>query len=119
MDASQLMNFKNIIKNPKIPGSPFNNYSNKNLFIYPNHNLSIYFPIIKFVRCPICLGQVTCGKRPNNCFHVYCSLCIKKWSQYKKLCPTCRSEYQKVLAVNLTETWIKDQLEEFAISIDN
>ena len=114
MDASQLINFKNILNKPIIPGSPFNNYLDKNISIFQNHNLSIYFPLTKFVRCPICLGQVICGKRPNNCFHVYCSLCIKEWSKCKQICPTCRTKFSKLLKVNLTETWIQDQLEEFA-----
>lgn len=118
MDASQLMKFKNILKNPIIPGSPFDNNFDKNIFKFPNHNLSTYFPITKFVRCPICLGQVIAGKSPNNCFHIYCSLCISKWGQYYRICPTCRRKYQNLLTVNLTEVWIRDQLEDFATYMD-
>ena len=38
----------------------------------------------KEVCCPICLGRVIVGVRPNACFHLFCKSCLKKWAETKK-----------------------------------
>ena len=113
-----MMEFEKIIKNPVVYGNPFSCHKKDNAVGSSTDNIDSYLGISKFIRCPICLGHVIGGKRPNNCFHVYCYYCLQKWGTVKKVCPTCRRPYSKLITVNLNENWIKDQLEEFAVYVD-
>ena len=80
MNKEDLLKFANIIKSPISPGTPFTDIYNNNSSYDSINPLYNIFPIIKIVRCPICLGHVIGGKRPNKCYHIYCSYCIKKWA---------------------------------------
>ena len=68
----------------------------------------------KDVRCPICLGLVIGGSRPNSCYHVFCRFCLNKWAKTKNVCPYCRREFSFILKVNMTEDFVHFQGEYFA-----
>ena len=41
--------------------------------------------------CPICYELMT-DPTTTPCLHVFCSLCLRKYLQFKQECPTCHSE---------------------------
>ena len=84
-----------LLKLSKKPINPFLSYS-----ITDEATLSVpYNPFginedffEKEVSCPICLGRVKNAKRPNSCFHSFCSFCINKWKSTSNKCPICCSK---------------------------
>jgi len=48
--------------------------------------------------CCICLEKPSIVKRGfvNGCAHIFCYMCIKKWSKEDKSCPLCRKKFDKV-----------------------
>lgn len=41
--------------------------------------------------CAICLSKKRNPIEIQNCHHIFCSECIKKWSKISKSCPLCKS----------------------------
>jgi hypothetical protein len=103
-------NFLDILKvhNPKPNAFILFNYSNTNPlslvynFFGPNEDLYDFE-----IRCPICLGRVSSACRPNSCFHVYCSPCLKRYKNYSNNCPTCRRTFNSIIKVYYSEPWVK------------
>lgn len=67
------------------------------------------------MRCPICLKQVMSPINPNNCRHIFCKYCLKKWLSIKKSCPMCRKNVDFYSKVDLTDKNLQSQLDEFII----
>ncbi|XP_072216160.1 uncharacterized protein [Excalfactoria chinensis] len=44
-------------------------------------------------KCPICLDTFDNAVYLDPCCHVYCFLCIQKWSKCKRNCPICQKRY--------------------------
>ncbi|XP_010250551.1 PREDICTED: E3 ubiquitin-protein ligase Topors [Nelumbo nucifera] len=45
--------------------------------------------------CPICLNPVEDRRAAvlSGCMHAYCTDCIRRWSQFKRTCPLCNSNF--------------------------
>jgi len=60
----------------------------------PSH-LSKQFPELKqlegLVTCPICY-EIALHPTSTPCHHLFCSLCIRKYLQFKQACPCCHLE---------------------------
>ena len=97
------------------PGSnPFQNYSevSSKKYIYPKFD-SIIYKKFKFVRCPICLGNVMTAVHPNACKHIFCKFCIEKWKKIKPVCPICKKSFKNLIKLTLEEEWIEGQCDLF------
>lgn len=49
--------------------------------------------------CPICLNHCVAPSKINNCTHIYCNRCIRKWSKMSSKCPLCRSCFDKIIII--------------------
>ena len=104
--------FLSILKSIKPINNPFKLSISKNFVEeYSNYNFfGFKEDLYNFdIKCPICYGRVSLAKRPNSCFHVFCGPCLKKWAKYKKRCPMCRTDFNKILNVDYSEPWVKQK----------
>ena len=111
LNSSHLFNILKKIPDNSNPFLSITSSDSKNNFLM---DFSTDFIPKKDVRCPICLGLVIGGARPNSCYHVYCQYCLKKWAKTKKVCPYCRRKFSFILKVNLDEDFVNFQGEYFA-----
>ncbi|CAF1120660.1 unnamed protein product [Didymodactylos carnosus] len=50
-------------------------------------------PVLKSLRCPICLDFLTNTMATIQCIHRFCNDCISRWLQSdNKQCPSCRKQ---------------------------
>lgn len=106
------IDFLSILRSLKPKNNPFKTYSPFNLTDdYSTYNLyGFKEDLYDFeIKCPICYGRVSIAKRPENCIHIFCGPCIKKWAKTKKKCPCCRTEFNKILSVDYSEPWIREK----------
>ena len=93
----------------KVYANPFHNlYSNNNQQFQSRESYHESFDDEREIRCPICLGRVIGAVRPNTCFQIYCSFCIKKWKNEKSQCPLCKKQFKSLIKVYLNEKWIQN-----------
>jgi len=45
------------------------------------------------VLCPICLEHFSNKTMLNPCYHAFCYICIKKWSNVSQNCPLCKQSF--------------------------
>jgi len=48
-------------------------------------------------KCPICFKKKIFPSRPNNCIHVFCRKCLKKWIKISNKCPICRAKFNIII----------------------
>ena len=107
-------NFLQILQRVPDNSNPFIFQQNSNIIDNFQSDIPQEYIPKKEVRCPICLGRVIVGVRPNACFHVFCKSCLKKWAETKKICPYCRRHFSNIIKLDLTEDFIKFQGEYYA-----
>ncbi|XP_020529835.1 E3 ubiquitin-protein ligase Topors isoform X3 [Amborella trichopoda] len=68
--------------------------------------------------CPICLGCTEESEAAvlQSCMHVYCIGCIRKWSEMRRNCPLCKSEF-KGWFCNIRTSRVGDYREEFLLPL--
>lgn len=56
----------------------------------------VIIPAIRKQPCPVCLQGVEECKAAviTTCLHAYCLGCIRRWSNLKRNCPLCNSEFR-------------------------
>ena len=111
---AQSNNFIDVLYNLRnTQENPFNKSNSSQLknkaTINPINYLGTFEDIFVVVRCPICLSRVISAKRSNDCRHIFCSLCLKKWIKQSPFCPVCRKPIKKLVNVNLSEEWVTFQ----------
>lgn len=50
--------------------------------------------------CCICLEDINCGFKLNNCHHLFHAYCITAWLKNNSTCPMCRT-----YVYNLKKPW--------------
>ena len=110
-NSSSNSDFLSILKSIK-SSNPFDNINpSNNMLDYSDYNF-FGFPEDFYdfeIKCPICFGRVTNARRPENCFHIFCSLCIEEWLNQSKKCPCCRKGFKKILKVSYSESWVSEK----------
>ena len=85
----------------------------KPAFSFLSHDLSFASPLAFYSEgcseiifnkenniCSICLNEFNIQKaRPNRCNHLFCLNCLLIWNKRKRICPMCRTEYQKLIII--------------------
>ena len=46
--------------------------------------------------CNICLRKIMNPSKSNNCLHIFCESCIKKWKKVSNCCPICRTTINSI-----------------------
>lgn len=111
-------NFLNVLE--KLKENNFNPFSHCDRLKNNNQiklvNLfGTYEDLYEEVRCPICLSRVSSAIRPKNCLHIFCLLCLKKWIKMSNKCPVCRRPIDKIIEVDVKESWVTFQGNLFAL----
>ena len=106
-------NYLNVLKSLKHYSNPFLLYQSNNIFDNPGSYTFFEFPedLYDFeLKCLICFGRVSLVRRPENCYHIFCSLCLKEWMKQSDHCPYCRKEFHKIIKVNYSEPLVRKNL---------
>ena len=85
----------NFISNPStltLPSLWANDPKKNIIFNTINTSNDISFIAEQLVeKCAICLSKKKNPIEINNCHHIFCSKCIRKWYKINKSCPLCKS----------------------------
>ena len=46
--------------------------------------------------CTICFNKILGPSKPDNCLHIFCKRCIKRWRKISSFCPVCRKKINYV-----------------------
>ncbi len=47
--------------------------------------------------CSICLGKLQNKSFTDNCFHMFCFVCLLEWSKVKAVCPLCKQPFKSII----------------------
>lgn len=59
--------------------------------------------------CMICIDKIKLPSQVTGCGHLFCKVCIDKWTHVSNSCPLCKKDYKKIIYYNQGKTKITKQ----------
>lgn len=62
-------------------------------------------PEENIIKCPICYRIIFEAKKPLNCTHIFCDVCLDIWKKHSHTCPVCRTYFPRTIKMPNIKPW--------------
>ena len=62
-------------------------------------------PEENIIKCPICYRMIFAAKKPSNCSHIFCNICLDIWKEQSNTCPICRTYFSRIIKMPNIKPW--------------